>query len=177
MPLILLFVILLLILASALIVPISIVQRYRVGVARRPARSWLVTLNLVGFSLSTLLFVAGAAMSNLWVPNALAATLAGLVAGATLGVLGLKLTRWEPARSKLYFTPNRWLVLAITLVVALRLCYGFWRSWHAWRAGMAGASWFVAAGVDGSLAAGALVLGYYVLYWTGVRRRLHKGRY
>jgi len=174
MPLILLFVILALILASVLIVPISVVQRYRVGVARRPARGWLVTLNLAGFSLSTLLFVVGAAMSNLWIPNALVATLAGLFAGGVLGVAGLALTRWEPVRGQWYFTPNRWLVLTITLVVAARLGYGFWRSWHAWRAGFAGNSWFVAAGVDGSLAAGALVLGYYVVYWAGVRRRLRR---
>ena len=177
MPIILLFVILLLILASVLIVPVSIVQRYRVGVARRPARGWLVTLNLAGFSLSAALFVVGAAMSNLWIPNALAATLAGLLAGAVLGVFGLWLTRWEPVRGQLYFTPNRWLVLGITLVVAVRLGYGFWRSWHAWQAGMDGGAWFVAAGVDGSLAAGALVLGYYVTYWAGVRRRLRRRPY
>ena len=174
MPIILLFVILVLILGSVLIVPISIVQRYRVGVARRPVRAWLVTLNLAGFSLSTLLFVVGAAMSNLWIPNALAATLAGLLAGAALGVFGLWLTRWEAVRGQLYFTPNRWLVLGITVVVAVRLGYGFWRSWQAWQAGISGGSWFVAAGVDGSLAAGALVLGYYVTYWAGVRRRVRR---
>jgi hypothetical protein len=175
-PLILLFVILLLIFASVLIVPISIVQRYRVGVARRPARGWLVALNLAGFTLSAMLFVIGAAMSNFWVPNALAASVTGLVAGIALGALGLILTRWEHVRGQLYFTPNRWLVLAITLVVAVRLCYGLWRSWHSWQVGMAGGSWFVAAGVDGSLAAGALVLGYYVMYWAGVRRRLRHAR-
>jgi hypothetical protein len=36
---------------------------------------------------------------------------------------------------------------------------------------MEGESWFVAAGVAGSMAAGAVVIGYYLVYWLGVRRR------
>jgi hypothetical protein len=54
------------------------------------------------------------------------------------------------------------------------VAYGFWRSWHAWRAGIEGGSWYVAAGVAGSMAAGAVVLGYYFSYWFGVRRRLRR---
>lgn len=39
---------------------------------------------------------------------------------------------------------------------------------------MQGESWFVAAGVAGSMAAGAVVLGYYLVYWIGVRRRYRR---
>ena len=39
---------------------------------------------------------------------------------------------------------------------------------------MEGESWFVAAGVAGSMAAGAVVLGYYLTYWIGVRRRYRR---
>jgi hypothetical protein len=74
----------------------------------------------------------------------------------------------------LHYTPNRWLVLAITLVVTARVLYGFWRAWESWRAGLSEGSWFVAAGVAGSMAAGAVVLGYYLVYWIGVRRRLRR---
>ena len=169
MPIILVFVILVMILASVLIVPIAIVQRYRVGVSRQTARGWLIGLNLAGFAISSMIFITGAAMTNFWVSNALLATLAGWLAGGVLGFLGLALTRWERAPGALYFTPNRWLVLTVTLVVAARLLYGLWRSWHAWDAGIRAG--FAAAGVEGSLAAGALVLGYYVVYWAGVRRR------
>lgn len=76
----------------------------------------------------------------------------------------------------MHYTPNRWLVLAITVTVTGRILYGFWRSYQAWQSGLSGSSWFVAAGVAGSLAAGALVLGYYLVYWSGVRRRLNKHR-
>ena len=63
----------------------------------------------------------------------------------------------------------------MTLVVTLRIAYGFWRGWHAWRAAQDGTSWIAAIGIPGSLAAGAVVLGYYLVYWAGVRSRAARG--
>jgi hypothetical protein len=91
-----------------------------------------------------------------------------------LGLVGLAVSRWEFSPGSLHYTPNRWLVLGITLVVTARLAFGFWRSWHAWRAAPDGMSWAAASGAAGSLAAGAIVLGYYLTYWIGVRRRLRR---
>jgi len=153
------------------LIPLSIVQRYRMGTSRRRARGWLVTINVVGMVLSVTFFLASAAVTNIWVPHAFSYTAAGLGLGGVLGVLGLLVTRWESAPGAIYYTPNRWLVLGITLVVASRLFYGFWRGWQTWRAGVDGPSWFVVSGAAGSLAAGAVVLGYYCVYWMGVRRR------
>ena len=159
-----------------ILMPVSLIQRYRVGTARRVARGWVTTLNLVAIAISTALFMGGAALTNLWVPEALEYAGVGLLAGCVLGALGLAVSRWEPSSAALHYTPNRWLVLAITLTVTGRILYGFWRSWHAWQSGLSGSSWFVAAGVGGSLAAGAVVLGYYLIYWAGVRRRLIRHR-
>jgi hypothetical protein len=170
----LLIVLVLFVLMLVMLVPLSLVQRYRMGTARRRARGWLAAINLAGITLSAILFLVSAAVTSIWVPGALTYTAAGLVAGSVLGMLGLILTRWEPDATALHYTPNRWLVLAITLVVTGRVAYGFWRSWHAWRAGIEGGSWYVAAGVAGSMAAGAVVLGYYFAYWFGVRRRLRR---
>ena len=170
----LLIVPLLLVLAMLLLIPVSLVQRYRVGTSRQRARGWLAGLNLAGLFLSTILFLVSAAITSLWVPEALLYTAGGLAGGFVLGGLGLGLTRWEPGPGTLHYTPNRWLVLAITLVVTLRIGYGFWRGWESWRAGISGGSWFVASGIAGSLAAGAVVLGYYLVYWIGVRRRLRR---
>ena len=158
------------------LLPLSLVQRYRVGTSRQPARGWLAALNLVGLALSTALFIAGAAVTNVWVPDALRYALMGFGTGCLLGLAGLALTRWEPGSGTLYYTPNRWLVLAITVVVTARILYGFWRSWQAWRGALEGTAWIVASGVAGSLAAGAVVLGYYLTYWLGVRRRLMRHR-
>ena len=165
---------LLFVLAMLLLIPVSLIQRYRVGTSRQRARGWLAGLNLFGLLLSTFLFLLSAAITSIWVPEALVYTGGGLAAGFVLGFLGLGLTRWEPGPGTLHYTPNRWLVLGITLMVTLRIGYGFWRGWESWRAGISGGSWFVASGVAGSLAAGAIVLGYYLVYWIGVRRRLRR---
>ena len=174
MPLLAFGLILIAILAAIALLPLSIIQRYRVGTSRQRARGWLIWLNLFGLSISTLLFVIGAAITNIWVPRALAYTLAGLVGGFALGLLGLVLTRWEISPRGVHYTPNRSLILMITLLVTARLFYGLWRGWHNWRAAVGGDSWLAQSGTEGSLAAGAVVLGYYVMYWAGVRRRLRR---
>jgi glucose-6-phosphate-specific signal transduction histidine kinase len=159
----------LVILAVIALIPVSLVQRYRMATSRQRARGWLAAVNLAGLLVSAVLFLVSAAVTNVWIPNALAYTAGGLAAGCLLGIIGLGLTRWEPAAGSLHYTPNRLLVLGITLVVTARLVYGFWRGYHAWRAGMLSDS-----GVAGSMAAGAVVLGYYLAYWFGVRRRFKR---
>jgi hypothetical protein len=170
----LLLVAVLFVLALIVLVPVSLVQRYRVGTSRRRARGWVATINVVGMALSATLFLASAALTNIWVPETFRYTATGLAAGCALGIVGLLLTRWESTPGSLHYTPNRWLVLAITLVVTARVAYGFWRGWESWRAGFEGRSWFIVSGVAGSMAAGAVVLGYYLAYWTGVRRRFRR---
>ena len=172
----------LLLLAAALLVapivlmPLSLVLRYRAGTARRQARGWVTALNLVALAISTSLFMMGAALTSIWVPHAFLYSLLGFLGGFALGIIGLWLSRWERAPQSLHYTPNRWLVLAVTLVVIARVLFGVWRGWHAWHHAAASgeASWLAAFGVAGSLAAGAVVLGYYVSYWMGVRRRLRR---
>jgi hypothetical protein len=114
----------------------------------------------------------GAALTNIWVPHAFGYSLLGLLGGVALGIIGLWLSRWEPSTIALHYTPNRWLVLAVTLIVTGRFLYGLWRGWHRWHAAAGDTSLLAAFGVAGSLAAGAVVLGYYLSYWAGVRRRL-----
>jgi hypothetical protein len=164
----------LVVLALIALIPVSLVQRYRMGTSRQRARGWLAAVNLVGLSLSSILFLVSAAVTSIWVPDALKYTAAGLATGCILGIVGLALTRWEPGTGYLHYTPNRLLVLAVTLVVTARVLYGFWRGWHTWRAGLHDESWFVVAGVAESMAAGAVVLGYYLAYWIGVRRRIRR---
>jgi hypothetical protein len=174
-PLLLLAAVLLFVIVfSVVLLPLSLLQRYRVGTARRPARGWMVALNLAGLSLSTVIFLVTAAFTNAWIPEAFRYALMGLATGCVLGLVGLALTRWEAGIRSLHYTPNRWLVLGITLVVTARVGYGFWRTWHAWRAAYEHTALIAASGVAGSLAAGGVVLGYYVIYWAGVRRRIRR---
>ena len=117
MPILALAVVLLgMVLLFALLVPLSLWQRYRVGKARRLARGWVVTTNLVSMGISVAIFLVGAAITSVWVPRALPYAGLGLVAGLVLGWLGLLASRWEPGPAGLFYTPNRFLVLAVTLV-------------------------------------------------------------
>jgi hypothetical protein len=173
-PVLILAFILFVILGAIALTPFTLVQRYRMGTARRRARAWSSTVNVVGLALSAGLFLASAAVTSIWVPNAFTYSLTGFIGGCLLGVVGLALSRWESARGSLHYTPNRWLVLGITLVVTARVALGFWRSWRAWGSTLDYASWAAASGAAGSLGAGAVVLGYYLVYWLGVRRRLRR---
>ena len=154
--------------------PLLLVIRYRAGTARRPARRWVATINLLSFVMSAALFLWIAAMTNFWVPNAFGYSLIGFLSGSLLGLLGFALTRWEKSAAALYYTPNRWLVLLVTVAVTARLLYGFWRIWHAWRTTGHDSSWLASAGIAGSMAVGAVVIGYYLVYSAGVRWRIRQ---
>jgi hypothetical protein len=171
-PLIPVVAVLLLVLALILAMPLLLVLRYRAGTVRRRGRRWVATLNLVMIVLSAGFFLHLAAIISFWVSDAFRYSLFGLMGGCLLGLLGLAFTRWEETPQALHYTPNRWLILIITLAVTARLLYGVWRIWHPWRASGSDTSWLQAAGVAGSLALGAIMLGYYVTYSAGVRWRL-----
>lgn len=169
MPVVLL---LLAVLALAVVMmPLSLVLRYRAGTSRRRARRWLATVNVAGFAFSIVSFLILAAATNTWAPNVLRYSLMGLAAGALLGLLGYALARWEHTPQGVYYTPNAALVLTITLVVTGRILYGFVRAWQAWGTRGPDESWLAASGLAGSLAAGAVVLGYYFTFWLAVRAR------
>jgi hypothetical protein len=168
----LLFLFLLLPLVVIALMPVMLIQRYRVGTARRLARPWIATLAVVSLSFSIVFFLVGAAVTTYWIPNAFSGAAVGLAVGCVTGLLGLLLTRWEPTARSLHYTPNRWLVFIITFLVSARVLYGLWRSWMAMRAGLHGSLVVTAFGVPESLAAGATVLGYYFAYNAGLRWRI-----
>lgn len=174
MPVLLLLLVIVLVVIA--LIPISLVQRYRVGAARRVARGWVATLNLAALTLSVVLVLISAALTNVWVPEALRFSAMGLAGGALLGLIGISLTRWEATPQALHYTPPRLLVLLVTLIVTARILFGFWRAWRAWDAGMDRPAWFVGGEVAGTMAAGAVVLGYYLAFWLGVRYRLKRHR-
>jgi hypothetical protein len=172
----LLLLVLLLPLVLIVLMPLILIQRYRVGTARRMARPWMATLNVALMAFSAICFLAGSAITSVWVPNALTGAAAGVAIGAGLGLVGLLLTRWEHTAATLHYTPNRWLVLIVTFVVSARVLYGLWRSWTVAQSGVSGTPIVMAFGIPESLAAGGMVIGYYFAYGLGVRSRIVKWR-
>jgi hypothetical protein len=170
----LLLALLLLPLVVIALAPVILIQRYRVGTARRMARAWVATLSVSLMAFSAICFLVGALVTTVWVPHAFTGAAAGIALGAGLGLVGLLLTRWEPTAAALHYTPNRWLVLIVTFVVSGRVLYGFWRSWTVAQSGVSGTPIVMAFGIPESLAAGGLVIGYYFAYQVGVRRRIRR---
>jgi hypothetical protein len=93
--------------------------------------------------------------------------------GGILGVLGLTLTRWESRPEGLFYTPSRWLALLITLAIAARFIYGWWRATHSGSNAPADQHWLItASGTQLSVAVAAGLIGYYLVYSVGVRLRI-----
>jgi hypothetical protein len=157
-----------------LLTPMLLIQRYRVGSSRRAARSWMASLALVSMMLSAFFFIVTAAVTSIWVPRAFIAALEGLAGGSVLGLLGLLLTRWEAAPRSLHYTPNRWIVLVVTFVVAARIAYGLYRSAMTAAEGVTGSALISSFGIAASLAAGGIVIGHYLVYNAGVRWRIRR---
>ncbi len=170
----LLIVLLLLPVLLLALTPLLLFQRYRMGTARRLARPWMATFTTVMMCISTVFFLAGSAVTAFWVRDAFSGAASGVAIGSLLGVVGLVLTRWEASPHALHYTPNRWLVLFVTLIVSARVLYGLYRSWLVARAGLDGTAVVSAFGIPESLAAGGVVIGYYLAYGAGLRWRITK---
>ncbi len=150
--------------------PLAVWQRYRRGRARRRVQPWAIGLNAWSLLLSVVLFLLGAAFIGWWIERALLHAGLGLLAGVLVGLIGVALTRFERVDATQFYTPNRWLVLALTVVVALRIAMGLWHLVPLWQGQGTHVAWLAQQG--GLLAVGGLLLGYYLGYAWGLRRRI-----
>jgi len=173
MPLLLLPVLLVgLVLLWLLLLPLLLLQRYRLGRARQRAIGWVVGANAWLLLGSAVLLLAGAWVGQRWITDALSFAAAGLASGILLGLLGVRLAVFESTAKGIFHTPNRWLVLLLTLAVAARIALGMWHAWLHLRAG--GEVHGLLAEQGSLFALGALLLGYYLAYAWGLRRALRK---
>lgn len=172
MPLLLLPLAILILLALWLVLlPLSLWQRYRFGKARRRAWPWLVRANAWMLLLSVVVFLGSMAITSYWWPGALAYAAAGLGAGVLLGVTGLLTSRFERSAQGLFYTPNAWLVLTLTVIVAARIGMGFIELWRYWQGGQSLA--LIPAFEHASLfSVAGLLLGYYLVFYWGLRSKL-----
>src|SRR5919198_5580484 len=129
-PIIIFALLLFVLLALAGVVLLSIALRYRAGTARRQARRWVASLNVWMTSFSAVFFLSFTLLLSFWVGSAFRFALIGMGVGGILGLLGLALTRWENQPEGLFYTPNRWLAVLVTLAIAARCIYGWWGATH-----------------------------------------------
>jgi hypothetical protein len=171
MPLLLLIplVVLLVVALWALLLPFSLWARYRAGRARRRAQGWVVRANAWLLVASLAIYLLSAWIASFWIAPALRDAAIGALAGAAVGIAGLWLTRFEHLDAGLYYTPNRWLVLGLTALVAARIVAGLWLAWRDAGAAGPAEAWLHA---DSRFGVGGVLLGYYLAYTWGLRARL-----
>jgi hypothetical protein len=172
-PIILLALLLFVLLALAGVILLSLALRYRAGTARRQARRWVASLNVWMTSFSVVFFLCFTFLLSFWVNSAFRFALIGMAFGGILGLLGLALTRWESRAEGFFYTPNRWLAVLVTLAIAARFIYGWWRATHSGSSAPTDQHWLITASTTQlSLAVAAGLIGYYLVYSVGVRLRI-----
>ena len=172
MPIILPALLFFVLLAVGGVVLLSLALRYRAGTARRQGRRWVASLNVWMTSLSAVFFLSFTFLVSLWIGTAFRFALIGMCFGAILGLLGLALTRWESQGEGLFYTPSRWLALLVTLAIAARFTYGWWRATHSSSAPGEQHWLMTASGTELSLAVAAGLIAYYLVYSIGVRLQI-----
>jgi len=174
-PIILFALLLFVLLAFGGVVLLSLALRYRAGTARRQGRRWVATMNVWMTSFSAVLILFFTFLISFWLGPTLRFALAGMGFGGLLGLIGLASTRWETEPEGLFYTPSRWLALLVTLAIAARFMYGWWRTTHPGGGAPAEQHWLItASGTQISLAVAAGLIGYYLVYAIGVRIRLNR---
>jgi hypothetical protein len=101
-------------------------------------------------------------------PIALGALAGGLVAGGALAVYGLRLTRFERTAQGLFYTPNAYLGVALSLLLAGRVLYRLVQVYSGDVLTAAASSDFVRS--PATLAIFGTLAGYYVAYAAGLLR-------
>lgn len=172
MPLLLLLPLLVICIIALVIalMPLSLWQRYRRGHSRRRAVGWAIGVNAWSALVAMGLFAISAAVSTVWIEGAATHAAIGVLGGVLVGFVGLWLTHFEHDGTHVHYTPNRLLVLVLTLLVAARIGLGLWQVAHV--AAPRGDAWVLQ---HASLFAfGGLLLGYATTYAWGVRSRVRR---
>ncbi|MGE5616333.1 MAG: hypothetical protein ACM3X5_05400 [Bacillota bacterium] len=115
----------------------------------------------------SLILVMIASLSQLH-PDRLAWLAGGLATGTLLAQYGLKLTRFEPTRQGLFYTPNTHVGIALSFVFIARIAYRFFELYALAPPQARDNADFFRSPV--TLAVFGLLAGYYMAYAVGLLR-------
>ena len=105
--------------AIGLLIVWRMYSRIRRLIGRQRSRAWRHWAAAIFFPLLIVLLGLGALVS----PLALASLLAGLAAGISLAVWGLRLTKFENTDVGFFYTPNAHIGIAISVIFIARVAY------------------------------------------------------
>jgi len=142
-----------------------VTRRVRRLVGRQPVRPGRLAFTLVFFPLLVVLL----GLSGFRDPEVLFGLGGGLVLGALIGVVGLRMTRYEVTPEGLFYRPHTGIGIALALLFVGRVLYRF------------GAFYFATGTVDPhvwssfgrsplTLAVFGVLAGYYIAYAIGILR-------
>jgi hypothetical protein len=100
----------------------GIYRRVRRNIGRQKLRPRRIILSIVIFSAVSVLMI-GLSVHNM---NLLLGIGGGLLLGAGLGFVGLRLTKFETTGEGHFYTPDTRIGIALTLLFVGRLAYRFW---------------------------------------------------
>jgi len=100
-----------------------IYRRVRRNIGRQKLQPRRTVTSLVILSIFCALIVAASFLQNI---NVLFAFGGGLVSGAALGFVGLKLTKFETTDEGHFYKPNAHIGVALSLLLIGRMAYRFW---------------------------------------------------
>jgi hypothetical protein len=157
------------ILIAGALVLFVLFRRARALLTRQKIRPQMMALRLALFAILAAVILA-LSLAN---PPALIGDVAGLAAGAAIAGLGLRLTTFDRQPDGLYYTPNRYVGLAVLALFLLRFVYRLAIQTSATGAVSGGASVASRAAVLSQLTADPLttgvfflLVGYYAFYYV-----------
>jgi hypothetical protein len=138
----------------------GVYRRIRRNIGRQPLRSGRLIFSLSVFVIVTLLLLGLSLLAN----QMLLGIGGGLVLGASLGVLGLRLTRFETTTEGHFYTPNTSIGVALSLLFLGRILYRIWIT----RDAMAGHVQPQLFQSPLTFFIFGLLAGYYIVYYGGL---------
>jgi hypothetical protein len=160
-------------LLPALLLPFlawRVYRRFHRNVGRQPLRRGRLLTGIVVFAAISLLLLA----VTFSAPRLMGSLGGGLAAGVGLAFVGLRLTRFEIGEDRHFYTPNTYIGVALTLMLAGRILYRFSVLYFSGPAVPAGAPAFMQSAL--TLAMIGLTAGYYIAYNFGVIRKAEGGQ-
>jgi hypothetical protein len=171
-------------LIPALLVPLigyRIYRRFRTSFGRQPLQTNRMIVRIVIFSIITMLFLALSLMQM----TMLGAAVAGLALGAGVGVVGLRLTKFEFGPAGNFYTPHAYIGGAVSALLVARIVY---RIFVVFPTMQTAAQHAAAASPQASLQASPLMsspltlailmltAGYYITYYAGILLKARAAR-
>ena len=153
----------------------AIYRRVRRNIGRQPVTATRMQVRIVILAGVLLLFAARAVHSA----ELGGALLAGLVAGAALGYVGLRHTKFETTPEGSFYTPHTYIGVSVSALLIARIVYRLvvdvYPAAHA--AVQANADPFASYQKSPlTLAIFGVVVGYYVLYYMGILTKSRDAR-